>query len=195
MAGYCTLDDVKAYLGTDKVADDAQLSLLIERARARIDSYCQRTFTGVTATRYYHAVYDVYQDQRMLMLDRDLLTVTRITNGDGEVLSASNYLLLPFNEPPYYGIMLRRSSGKVWTYINDPEAAIVVEGTWGFSSTPPDDIVHAAVRLVAWYYHQADAPFETQGMPELGVVTVPSDMPADIKALLAPYQRARVGSV
>jgi hypothetical protein len=195
MAGYCTLDDVKAYLGTDKVADDAQLSLLIERARARIDSYCQRTFTGVTATRYYHAVYDVFNRGLLLMLDKDLLAVTRITNGDGEVLSASDYVLMPGNEPPHYGILLRASSGKRWTYLTDPEMAIAVEGTWGYTATPPDDIVHAAVRLVAWYYHQADAPFETQGMPNLGVVTVPSDMPADIKALLAPYQRARVGSV
>jgi hypothetical protein len=194
MSGYCTLSDVKTYIGTDKVTDDAQLSLLIERARSRIDSYCQRTFTGVTDTRYYHAVHDV-RDQRTLILDSDLLAVTNITNGDGQVLSVSDYLLLPLNAPPYYGIMLRRSSGKVWTYVNDPEAAITVEGTWGFSNTPPEDIVHAAVRLVAWYYHQADAPFETQGMPALGVVTVPADMPADIKSLLAPYQRARVGSV
>jgi hypothetical protein len=32
-------------------------------------------------------------------------------------------------------------------------------------------------------------------MPELGLVTVPADLPADIKALLDPYVRQQLGGV
>ncbi|GIV82069.1 MAG: hypothetical protein KatS3mg051_1423 [Anaerolineae bacterium] len=191
--GYCTLEEVRQYIGTDETADDALLSALIDRATTRIDAYCQRTFTAREETRYFDAVRDVLD--RLLILDDDLLSVTEITNGDGTTVPASAYVLLEANRSPKWAIQLKASSGLSWTYTDDPEQAIAVEGTWGYSTSPPDDIVHAAVRLVAWYYHQAEAPFEVQGMPQLGIVTVPSDMPPDIKALLGPYQRGRIGSV
>ena len=190
---YCTLDDVKRYIGTSKTVDDALLTGFIDRATARIDSHCQRTFASRDETRFYDALRDV--DGRVLILDDDLLSVTSITNGDGTPVLASAYVLLEANSEPKWAIKLKASSAIAWTFTDDPEQAIAVEGIWGYSATPPADIVQAAVRLAAWYYHQTEAPFETQGLPELGVVTVPSDMPPDIKALLAPYQRAKIGGV
>lgn len=190
---YCTVEQVRAYIGTSKTVDDVLLQNFIERATARINSHCQRTFERREETRYYDAVQDV--DGRLLILDDDLLSVTSVVNGDGTTVPASAYILLPANSSPKWAIKLKSSSAVSWTYVDDPEQAITVTGTWGYSAVAPDDIVHAAIRLTAWYYHQADAPFETQGLPELGVVTVPSDMPPDIKALLAPYQRGGVGSV
>ncbi len=189
---YCILDDVRRYIGTSKTVDDALLTDFINRATARIDSHCQRQFAGREETRFYDAVRDV--DGRVLILDDDLLSATSITNGDGAVLADGVYVFLPLNGLPKWAIRLRASSAIAWTWRNDPEGAIAVEGIWGYSEVPPADIAQAAVRLAAWYYHQTEAPFETQGLPELGVVTVPSDMPPDIKALLAPYQRSTVGN-
>jgi len=196
MTDYCTTADVKAYIGTSKATDDALMASLIPRASARIDRYCDRTFIRRSAeTRKFDAVEDV--EGRVLYLDDDLLSVTSITNGDGATVSASEYVLLPTNSSPKYAIKLKASSSTSWTWNTDPEEAISVSGTWGYynGTVPPDDIKHAAIRLTAWYYHQRSAPFETQGLPELGVVTIPQDMPQDIKATLAPYIRLQMGAV
>lgn len=192
MTDYCLLTEVKSYLGTDKSTDDAVIAALIPRATAAIDTFCQRHFVARTETRCYDAVRDVRG--RTLVLDEDLLAVTTLTNGDGEALASSFYVLEPANHSPKYAIRLKASSGRAWAYTGDPEQAIAVAGRWGFydGTLPPDDIRHAAVRLTAWYYHQRQAPFETTGFPDLGQVVVPSSLPADIKALLAPYQRGGV---
>jgi hypothetical protein len=189
MSDYCTLSDVKTYIGTAQTTDDTLISNLIPRASARIDAFCQRTFIARTETRYFDATADV-QD-RTLLVDDDLLAVTTLTNGDGTVLTASDYILLPSNATPKYGIMLKSSSGHSWTYTTDPENAISIAGSWGYKTgtVPPDDIKHAATRLTDWFYKQRSAPFETTGLPELGQIVVPSDMPPDISALLDPYRR------
>lgn len=185
---YCTVQQLKEYLGTTKATDDSFLQSLIARATARIDSHCQRKFSEYSTTRYFNAVTCV--EGNVLYLDEDLLEVTSIVNGDGQAIAATEYILLPANSVPKWAIKLKSNSSVNWTYVDEPEAAIAVTGKWGFSSTPPDDIVHACIRLSAWYYHQTDAPFETQGLPEMGIVTIPADMPADLKTLLSPYIRS-----
>jgi len=189
---YCTLNDVKQYLSTDKSTDDALLSDLITKASVSIDTYCQRTFAAHAETRTYDAVQDIHG--RDLLVDDDLLSVTELTNGDGTVLSASDYVLLPANATPKYAVRLKASAAYFWAYDTDPEQAISVNGSWGYvnSTVAPADIRHAAARLSAWFYKQRDAPFEATGLPELGEVIIPSALPDDIKRALAPYVRTRV---
>lgn len=193
MTTYCSLDELKAYLGTRLDTDDTEIQARITEASAAIDVYCQRVFVGAAATRAYDAVQAV--DGRTLLLDEDLLSVTTITNGDGTALDSGDYVLLPANVTPKYAVRLKASSGVSWTYTTDPEDAISVNGTWGYANTQPDTVRHACIRLAAWYYRQKDAPFETTGMPDLGLVTVPASIPADVTALLDPYVRHRIGSV
>ena len=195
MTSYTTTAAVKTYIGTSKATDDALLATLIPRACQRIDTYCQRRFDTRDEVRVFDAVTCI--DGQTLTVDDDLQAVTTITNGDGTTLDANDFVLLPANLTPKFAIKLLSSSGKTWTYETDPEEAISVEASWGFvaHNTPPDDIIHAAVRLTAWLYHQREAPFETTAMPGLGAITVPSDMPPDIQALLDPYVRTGVGGV
>jgi len=196
MADYCTTAEAKAYIKTAKATDDTLIGTLITRASASIDAYCNRTFVQrEDETRYFDAVQDV--DGRTLYVDDDLLVVDSITNGDGESIDPSEYVLLPPNRSPKYAIKLLASSTTSWTYETDPEEAITVVGTWGYiaSAEPQDTIKHAAVRLTAWYYHQLSAPFETTGMPELGIVTVPSALPADIRAILDMFARDTIGAI
>lgn len=190
MTDYCTLTEVKTYIGTDKTTGDALLSDLITQASRDIDVHCQRTFTARAETRKFNALGDVYG--RDLLLDDDLLSVTTLTNGDGEALAASSYVLLPANYSPKYAIRLKVSASAFWTYDTDPEEAIAVVGSWGYqnSTVAPDDIRRVAVRLTAWYFKQRDAPFEATGLPELGEVVIPAALPADIQRALAPYVRA-----
>jgi hypothetical protein len=44
--------------------------------------------------------------------------------------------------------------------------------------------------LAAYYYQQKDAQvFDTVAIPDAGVITIPSGIPADVKLILAPYRK------
>ncbi|MHC4617390.1 MAG: hypothetical protein ACYTEQ_06510 [Planctomycetota bacterium] len=198
MADYCTTTQVRDYVDfkdDTKTIDNDLIGDLITRASKRIDDYCRRTFVERTETRNFDAVLDV-QGQR-LWVDDDLLAVDSITNGDGTSITSGQYVLEPANDSPKYAIKLLASSGQSWTYTTDPEQAIAVTGDWGYEAgtTAPADIQHATIRLVAWYYQQREAPFETVAFPELGAVTVPQAIPPDIVAILNSYVRQQVARV
>lgn len=186
---YTTLTAIKQTLNENGTTDDAFLTALIARASRAIDTHCQRFFVGETETRYFDAVRDI--DGQTLLLDEDLLAVTELTNGDGDVIPSGDYVLLPPNFSPHYAIRLKASSSESWTYISDPENAIRVEGTWGYSNGTPDDIEQACIRLVVYMYKQRKNPFLEVGLPDGGQVNISPSMPNDIKDLLASYRKHR----
>jgi len=189
MANYTTWAAVKAYLAIEGVTDDTLGQALVSRACAMIDQFCRRSFAQWTATR----LFDVPSGPT-LWLDEDLLSVTTLLNGDGATLASGQYKLLPTNVTPKYGIRLRSGASWVGGSTGDDQA-ISLAGSWGYSSTPPDDVVQAAVRLSAWLYKQRDAPFGTTARPDVGIVEVPAAIPEDVKAILLRYQRVRVAAV
>lgn len=191
---------VKQYLGISTTTDDDLIEALIARAQRAIESYCHRWFEARTETRYYrrdavdagdtlrHSISEIPGlVNGVLYLDDDLLSVTTLTNGDGTVIPTTGYWLGPRNSgPPYWYICLKSTYS--WAFDTDGE--ISVAGTWGYSATAPEDIVHSTIRLAAYYYRQKDVQvFDTTAAPELGVITVPQGLPADVKILLEPYRR------
>ncbi len=193
MTDYTTVGAVKAYLRISGSGDDALLGELVTRASRLIDDHCGRWFSSEPQTRYYDAVGS-HITGRLLFLDADLLSVTTLTNGDGTVIPSDDYILRPVNWPPYFGISLKASSNQYWTYSDDPEGAISVAGNWGYSSTPPEPIVHAAVRLATWLYRQRDTGGEGAQVEvtERGVSVAPARLPRDVLDLLGPYVRLRL---
>jgi len=187
---YATLEVLKAYLDipADTVTDDTLLRDLLERASKAIDNHTGRRFSANTETHYFE-MDDV--DELILYVDDDLLTITTLTNGDssGTTIASTEYWLIPRNfGPPYHGVRLKADSDYSWE--QDTDYWISIAGTWGWSTTPPDDIVQACVRLGSYYYHQKDVPvYETTVFPDSGIVTVPSGMPVDVKELLQAYRR------
>ena len=180
---YLSIEALKAYLNITSAADDALLTDLLDSAQKAIESYCRRRFEATTTTRYYRAD-SVYGD--VLHLDDDLLSVTTLTNGEGTVITSANYFLEPRNETPKGRIRLK--SGYTWTFNTDGEISIA--GSWGWSSTPPADVVQAVKRLCAFEYKQRDAQiFETVALPEIGELRIPPVIPPDVKLLLAPFVR------
>ncbi len=182
---YETLANLKSYLGIaeDATGDDTLLTALLNAATARIEADTHRVFEAASGTRYYgpEAV-----DGDVLWLDADLYSVTSITNGESQTIT--EYWLLPRNKAPYYQIKLKDGSDYSWTFDTDGEIAIV--GKWGYSETPPADIVYACKRLAGYYYRLKDSQtFDVTSSPETGQLIIPKGIPADVKLILANYRR------
>lgn len=186
---YATLETFKAYLSIPaaEVTDDTLLRDLLERASKAIDNHCGRRFSANTETHYFEA--DMLSDTNTLHMDDDLLSVTTLTNGDdaGTTILPTEYWLIPRNDSPKFAIRLKSDSTYRWEW--DTDGWVSVLGTWGWSTTPPDDIVQACIRLAAYYYHQKDVPvYETTVFPDSGYVSVPVGMPVDVKEILSAYK-------
>ena len=174
---YCTVAQVRQYLGLTDAGDDPLISELIDRAGKAIDNHTRRVFESTAdATRSFTVGVDTID--RDLWLDEDLASITTVTtNADAATsttISSSEYVTFPRNVTPYYKIRLLASSSNDWTYTTDPEGGVTIAGAWAYSTSAPDDIVHACVRLAAYFYRQKDAGvFDVTAFPDAGVITVP----------------------
>lgn len=191
---YITISDLKGYLGITGTADDSLLYECVLRAQAAIERYTGRVFEVTTSTtRYFDAVADVMGS--VLWFGTDCASITTVTNGDADstVITSAYYVTQPRNAPPYYAIKLLASSGYAWEYSTDPENAIAISAKWGYSVTPPDDVVQACLQWASYLYRAKDAQvMDTQLLPEQGIMTVPQGIPKGVTELLKPYRR-RVG--
>jgi len=190
---YCSLAQMKTYVGATDNDDDALLTDCITRAEAVIDRATKRTFeASADSTRTFDAQQDVAG--RTLYLDADLCAITSITNGDGAAITALQVVSEPRNHAPYYALTLKASTGLAWTYETDPEDAISVTGRWAYSTTPPADIEQACVRLAAWFYRQKDSSSDLdRPMVSMdGATLLPAQIPADVQRMLQPYVRVAI---
>ena len=129
-----TLDAVKAQLeiSSTDVEDDTLLQTLVRNATQVVNEHTGRHFVPVRQTRSFDARWPVV-DGRNLDLDADLLAVESITNGDGNAVGSSDYVLRPSNLYPKWRVRLKSGSSSVWwTYDDDYENAISVDGVWGY---------------------------------------------------------------
>jgi hypothetical protein len=188
---YAALADIKGYLlaggQTPPTTDDALLTTLLARAQKIIEAKTGKLFEAATETRYFDVPHD-----RQLDLDKDLLSITTLTNGDGTVITSSSYYLLPRNDTPKYAIVLKQSADVAWEPDSDgnTEKVISVLGTWGYMAAASVDIVQATVRLAAWLYRQKDSSEDGSDRairtPD-GSLILPSRLPQDVLDYLEPY--------
>lgn len=185
---YTTRAVVKTYLNIEKGRDNNLIDDLIDRAQAAIESFTSWAFEAVTATRYFDS--DAVENG-LLWVGGNLVSITTLTNGDDDatVISSSDYRLLPRNSgPPYFGVKMLVDTTTTWDFDIDGEVSIL--GTWGYSTSPPADIVHACIRLAGYYYRQKDAQvFDVTAVPDAGIITIPQGIPADVKLILDRYPR------
>lgn len=156
---YTTNTKVKLLLGETSASDDALLTTLIAQAQDMIDVFVGRTFEADSdSTRTFDSERDVCGYR--LWLDHDLAAITSITNGDGTVLTTSQYTTEPRNDTPYYAIRILSSTGQYWqanSTTGDPEDAISIAGRWAYSITAPDGIVRACEEWAVLLYKQRDS--------------------------------------
>ena len=183
---YATTIQLKDYLGITNSTDDNLLEDFISRAEGIIDGYTGRHFEAATAAYYFQESDTDGND--LPLSGYDLLTVTKLTNGDGVEITSSDYRLFPRNETPKW--LIRLDEAKSWSF-SGGDSEISVAGTWGWSATAPLDIQHACVRLAAFLYRQKDtsADIDRPMVTGDGVTIMPSGLPSDVQKLLDRYKR------
>jgi hypothetical protein len=183
---YANLSNLKDYLGITTDGDDNLLSDLLTRAEGVVDAYTGRHFEAETATKYFGL--DDIDGQDLNLYGYDLLTVTKLTNGNGVEIASANYRLFPRNDNPKW--LIRLDEDYSWEF-DDSDSEISVAGTWGYSATAPADITHACVRLAAFIYRQKDtsADLDRPMVTGDGVTIMPSGLPSDVQKLLDRYKR------
>lgn len=209
MSLFVSIRDFREYLGTTGDSKDSLLEACLRAAQREILNYCHRSsdwtgFETSTGTRYYKAdsvvdlpVGSVYSvaggkswDQwggtsrsqgtaAVLWLgDADLLSVDSLTNGDGTSISSTSYWLEPRNKKPYRYIRLK--SDESWVFNTDGE--ISVAGSWGYSTGPDDDLKDFVKQTARYKLDlRSSAVFDVTASPEIGVITVPKGIPANVK--------------
>ena len=189
---YASLHEYKLYKGiyATETGEDTLLAALLTRTTKSIETHCSRIFKAETDTRYFESGA-LADDGVTLWMDRDLLSVTELLNGDSDEteIESTEYWLVDRNYgPPYYGIRLKSASDDYWQW--DTDYWVSVTGTWGYSTNPPEDVKHACIRWADYLYTQVDAGvFDVTVFPESGVVTTPQGIPRDVRLLLEPYRR------
>ncbi len=197
---YCSLEECKLELNITTTTEDSLLTSYIAVAQRTIEAPppigTGRVFewAGAAVTRYVDAPVTFNGDPGgpsyvLSLVDiGDLCSITSITNGDGVVVSASDYVTNPRYKTPYHEIRLKRFSGVVWTFADDPEGAIAISGKWSYSATCPADIARAALRLVVYLYRGRDNANADQAVQTDQGIILPAKMPADVRAILEGYR-------
>lgn len=190
---YLDLTSAKAYIGNTQATDDTLLSALLLAAQAFIEGPhgAQRTYeASQDSTRSFDALDDV--DGRLLYLDADLCQITSVTNGDGQLVSGSQYVCETAggerNKTPWRRLRLRSTATASWlpSATTGPENAIAIVGRWAYSISAPERIKQLMREIVAYEYRRrsasgdADRPLLTGD----GVLILPSALPKGIMAQL-----------
>lgn len=131
MPSYCSVTDLKTYLGVTPSGDDVLIQLMLDAATNRIDSFTGRTFQAAAdETRYFDPTESV--DDGMLNLDADLSYITSVINGDGTDIV--NYVYpRPRNLTPYYQLGIRSSAPYQWEIsATDTQDSIDITGRWAW---------------------------------------------------------------
>lgn len=164
---YATLAEFRAYLKASggAIGEDVLLQMFLDEASAIIDDVIERPSAAAAATTRYFDTPGAMApgDEGLLFFGRvDVAcAITSVVNGDGTTIPATEYTTEPRNDPPFWGIRLKRYSSYTWEEGSaGPEGAIAVTARWAHTSNTDgtvDSLVRGAtLQLAAWLYRSKD---------------------------------------
>jgi hypothetical protein len=173
MATLTNLDDVKRTLalgtntnGTlvfDKHLDD---TLITEHIQQASDFFILKTgnnYYGTQGTLVLDVAEPYVCGRKLYFVDDVFRSITRIENDGQGTLTSADWVTIPRNSTPYWGVQLKSKS---WAYDDTRLGAIKVIGALGENADgQPSPRVHLAVtQLASWLYQTRD----TRGSIQLG---------------------------
>ena len=195
---YPAVSDLKTYLGTSSATEDTLLGVVLNAAIAWVEAWCGHDFVADSAqTIKIMPDYPNLMDRaRRVLLVRnwEIISVTSITNGDGEVVAAADYTLLPLSGPPYYKIELHADSGLYWTRGSDGAGFVtIVASSLGYTADVPNDVKLAILQIAAYMYRArgSGTAGKVATATRQGLVIQPDELPATSLQLLWNYRRVR----
>jgi hypothetical protein len=188
MADYCTPTHLKAAgrLNISGTTYDTELTALATAASRWIDRHCNLPIDGFVAsagaTRYYSTT-DLCG--KTLFFDAPLLSVSTLTNGNGDTIDSANYWLEPRSISPKWQITLK--SAYSWQFTTD--GWVSVAGVWGYSASVPAPVAEAAAMLAGWMFKRYQAALQdSTASIDLGELVYSEAIPKQVLALLQPYR-------
>lgn len=166
-----TLADVKAYLGLESVAEDANLSRHIKAASAWIRSYLNRDVTSSS----YTETLDGTGTATLMVGEYPITAVASVTVGGLAVTGVVGR----------QATLARTDGGTFPAGIGN----VVVTYTAGYA-TVPEDIAQACLEMVAWRFDERKRIGHASKSIQGEVVAFQTqDVPANVKTLLKNWRR------
>jgi uncharacterized phiE125 gp8 family phage protein len=166
-----SLAAVKIYLKIEATHDDALLEDLINSSSSAIESYCKRKFKEQT----FEEEYDGNGRKGLYLHQYPVKSVNSVMI-NGTVLPLTDYKINKNS-----GKLIR--TGSIWP---PGEINITVNYTAGYSEIPSD--LDLACRHLVMSYFKSDVASFSNTFQE-GMVFRPEALPAQVKALIAPYKK------
>ena len=183
-AEYTDLAQVRTFNQDEDMLEDLVMFLIPAVSRA-IDRLCRRVFFTTQAMR----IYD-WQDNHTVRLRDDLVALTTILTNTGQTFTANDFVLTPYEGPPYARLVAREGLGSSLVYQATRTAALQVNGLWGYQMTLPPEVGLACTAWVSDIYAQSD----TRGLESMSGGGVRAAMrkleegpPPDVKGWLTPF--------
>lgn len=142
---YMTVGEYELYIGRTLASTEQTLTTtrFIPEATKEIEEKAGFTFEAVEEARLLDAV----QDTGGLILFFRTWSASVPTVVTLNAVPITEFTML--GKGPYWGLEILGSSGDSWgNYGEDPQEAISVTSKWGYSETPPPDIISAVVMFV-----------------------------------------------
>lgn len=194
--GYATLAEARAELGITGVSDttdDAVIERVVQQVSRAIDQFTGRRFYAATQTRYYTA-----NRPHVLLVDDLIAILTLKTDEDGDgafetTWAATDYQLAPYNAllesvpQPYWRVEITPHGNHVFP--RGTPRGVEIAGSWGFSSSTPDDVKEACLFQTALQIRSKDAPLGVSGNDDIGQTVRLTGLHPVTRRLLEPYRR------
>lgn len=130
---YVSRDAAKSYIGIQSAIKNARIDALIEKTSRFVDKYCDRFFYPKLEERFFD-----YQDNKELLLDCDLLSVTTLYHDrKNSTIDSGDIILYPLDGPPYHKVFVDPTADFL-TYTDFPERALAIDGVFGYCEDKED---------------------------------------------------------
>ena len=147
--------NVNGTLVFDVNLDDTLLNTLIEEASDIFSSETGNNYYGTQGTLIINHDCHHVSGRKLFFREDVFRSITQIENDGYGTLTSNDFVTMPLNSAPYFGVQLKTLS---WAYDDTPLGAIRVIGALGMNPNgQPSARVHLAVtRLASWLYQTRD---------------------------------------